>query len=114
MSDTAVVEGTDELFETLDADEWKEHGGGGSAERGLYTTVLASFASSGERYATISMERGRFAGKKPTSVATALKNAKDSKSAPDGVDKIKVTSRSENKEKGVKGAVFMENTAVPA
>jgi len=112
MSDTAVAPASESLFETLEADEWAAQGGGGAAERGLYTTVIGQFAESGKRYATISLDRGRFAGKKPTSVATALKNAVNSKNAPKGTDKIKITSRSANKEKGVTAAVFMENTAV--
>jgi hypothetical protein len=110
MSDTVVD--TSDLFETLDADEWKEQGGGGSAERGLYSLVLTSFAASGKRYATISMEKGRFAGKKASSVATALKNTRDGKNPPEGVQTLKITSKGENAEKGIKGLVFLENTAV--
>jgi hypothetical protein len=105
---------TEQLFETVSADEWVELGGGGSAERGLYTRVLVSFQTSGERYAKIPMDRGLFAGKKASSVATALKNSKDSKNAPDGLETIKISSRGENKEKGITGMVFLENTAVAA
>ena len=102
------------LFDTLDADEWKELGGGGSAERGLYSEVLKSFRDSGKRYARISTANGRFAGKKATSIATALKLTREGKNAPENVDSIKITSRGENPEKGVEGAVFLENTAVAA
>ena len=109
----AVDVSTEQLFETLDADQWREAGGGGAAERGLYTRVLTSFAGSQERYGQIPMNRGVFNGKKASSVATALKNAKDSKNAPDGLDTIKISSRGENAEKGIVGMVFLENTAVP-
>lgn len=108
MSTTELTD----LFEELDADEWKAQGGGGSTERGLYATVLTQFAQSGKQYAVISMARGRFAGKKASSVATALKNTKDAKNAPEGVEHIKITSKGENKEKGIDGAVFLENTSV--
>lgn len=105
---------TEQLFETVSADEWREMGGGGSAERGLYTRVLVSFHASGERYGRLPMDRGIFAGKKASSVATALKNSKDSKNAPDELAAIKISSRGENKEKGITGMVFLENTAVDA
>ena len=105
---------SESLFETLTSDEWKEEGGGGAAERGLYTRVLVDFANSGQRYARISMARGPFNGKKSSSVSTALKNAKDSKNAPDNVATIKISSRGENAEKGIEGVVFLENTAVEA
>lgn len=105
---------TEQLFETISADEWRDQGGGGAAERGLYTRVLTAFAQSGQRYARISMARGTFAGKKSSSVATALKNAKDSKNAPDGLETVKISSRGQNDEKGIEGVVFLENTAVAA
>ena len=100
------------LFEELSADQWKEQGGGGTAERGLYTTVLAQFVASGGKYAVISMARGKFAGKKASSVSTALKNAQGAKSAPEGSEHVKISSRGENAEKGIEGAVFLENTAI--
>ena len=103
---------TENLFEEISADEWREEGGGGSAERGLYTKVLTAFHTGGKRYARIPMNRGVFNGKKSSSVATALKNAKDSKNAPDGLDTIKVSSRGANDDKGIVGMVFLENTAV--
>lgn len=103
---------TEQLFEALTPDAWREAGGGGAAERGLYTRVLTGFAASNQRYAQIPMNRGVFNGKKASSVATALKNAKDSKNAPDGLDTIKVSSRGENAEKGITGMVFLENVAV--
>jgi hypothetical protein len=100
------------LFEEISADEWRTEGGGGSAERGLYTKVLVAFHTGGKRYARIPMNRGVFNGKKSSSVATALKNAKDAKSAPEGLDSIKVSSRGQNDDKGIVGMVFLENTAV--
>jgi len=109
MSEAAVSES---LFETVDADEWREKGGGGSVERGLYSSVLTQFVASGRRYAIIPMDKGRFAGRKSSSVATALKNTIDSKNAPEGVAGVKVTSKSENAEKNIVGAVFLENTAI--
>jgi hypothetical protein len=110
---TTEVEDTG-LFEELSADEWKEQGGGGSTERGLYGKVLTQFAASGRKYAVISMAKGRFAGKKASSVATALKNTKDGKNAPEGVEHVKITSKGDNKEKGIDGAVFLENTSIEA
>jgi len=101
-----------DYFQPLTADEWQEQGGVGNTERGLYGTVLSEFVGSGQRYAVISMARGKFAGKKASSVATALKTTRDGKSAPDGVEGIKVKSRAANTEKGIEGAVFLENTAV--
>jgi hypothetical protein len=109
----AAVE-IEQLFEAVSADEWREMGGGGSAERGLYTRVLVTFQGSGERYARLPMDRGIFAGKKASSVATALKNSKDSKNAPDNLETIKISSRGENVAKGITGMVFLENTAADA
>ena len=105
---------SESYFEPLSADEWKEQGGVGNTERGLYGTVLTEFANSGQRYAVISMSRGKFSGKKASSVATALKTTRDGKNAPENVGTIKVKSRAENAEKGIEGAVFLENTAVEA
>lgn len=104
----------DQIFETLSADEWKEAGGGGSAERGLYSQILLDFVASGQRYAMIKTDAGRFAGKQASSISTALKNARDGKNAPDSVGTVKVSSRGGNKEKGEGGTVFLENTAVEA
>jgi hypothetical protein len=109
MSDTAVAS---DLFTPLTEDQWAAEGASGAAERGLYGLVLTSFAASGQRHAMITTDRGRFAGKKAQSVATALKNTQNGKNAPEGVGHIKITSRGENKEKGVKGAIFLENPNV--
>lgn len=100
--------------EPLTADEWTSEGGAGTAARGLYSQVLVYVRDSGQRYHRIPMDRGPFAGKKPASVATALKNAQKAKNAPTGVDEdtIKITSRGANEEKGTKGVVYIENTAV--
>ena len=100
--------------ETLTEDEWKSEGGAGSAARGLYAQVLVYVRDSGVRYHRIPMDRGPFAGKKAASVATALKNTQKGKNAPSGTDEdsLKVTSKGANEEKGTKGVVFIENTAV--
>lgn len=101
-----------ELFDTLTPDEWKEQGGVGNTERGLYPEVLKQFIASGERYAVISMARGRFSGKKAASVAQSLKTTRDGKNAEDGWSNVTVKSRAENEGKGVEGAVFLENTSL--
>lgn len=100
--------------ETLSKDEWASEGGGGSAAKGLYTQVLVYVRDSGVRYHRIPMDRGPFEGKKPASVATALKNAQNAKNAPTGVDQdtIKVSSKGANEKTGTKGIVYIENTAV--
>jgi len=100
--------------ETLSQDEWNESGGGGAAERGLYARVLEYVRDSGQRFHRISVESGPFAGKKPSSIATALKNARDGKNAPEGVDKIQISSQGPSEKKGTKGAVFLENEAIAA
>jgi hypothetical protein len=111
MSETAQ----ENLFtEPMTAEEWSSEGGGGSAARGQYTKVLTFIRDSGKRYHRIPLDRGPFAGKKSASVGTALKNAQRAKNAPEGIgeDVIKVTARSANEEKGVTGAIYVENTAV--
>jgi hypothetical protein len=94
-----------DLFTTVDSkEEWQAEGGGAQAEKGMYVKLLEQYIATGKRYATISTEDGAFAGKKTQSVATAIKQARDGKSAPEGADSVKVNS------KGSK--VFLENTAV--
>jgi hypothetical protein len=88
------------VFEPMTQDEWVEAGAGASAAKGEYATILSQFAESGSQFARIPTETGRFAGKKASSVSTALKNARDSKSAPEGVAGIKVTSKN--------GIVYLE------
>ncbi len=110
----AVDVGTEQLFETLSQDEWNEAGGGGSVERGKYLNLLVAFAQSGQRFARIPTDRGPFAGKQASSISTALKNARDGKSAPDNVATVKISSKGGDKEKGALGTVFLENTAVEA
>jgi hypothetical protein len=105
---------SEQIFEVLSPEEWKDEGGGGSAERGLYSQILATFVESEQRYAKISTEAGRFAGKQASTIATALKNARDGKNAADALQTVKVSSRGGNKEKGTTGTVFLENTAVEA
>lgn len=113
------------LFETLSQEEWVEQGGGGAAERGIYTTALLQVVNSGERYFRIPTDRGPFQGKKASSVATALKNARDAKSAPAEIARtvgegentkpaIRITSQGGNKENGSPGVVFIENLLVGA
>lgn len=111
VSDTAV---SNAFTETLTADEWVESGGGGALRHGIYSQVLEYVRDSGIRYHRIPMDRGPFAGKKASSVSTALKQARDGKNAPKGVDKIDISSQGVNEKKGTKGVVFLENTAVPA
>ena len=98
--------------EPLTQDEWVDEGGAGSAERGVYAQVLMYVRDSNQRYHRIPMDRGPFAGKVASSVATALKNARDGKSAPENVGHIKITSKGANEKSGSKGVVFLENTAV--
>jgi len=110
-----VAPEVDNLFETLSQDEWVEQGGGGSAERGIYSKVLEAFVNRGERYGRIPMDRGAFAGKNASSVATALKSAQEgtkTQAAPESFAAIKISSKGGNAEKGTKGVVFLENTAV--
>lgn len=98
--------------EALTQDEWSSEGGGGSAERGVYAQVLIYVRDSGVRYHRIPMDRGPFAGKKAQSVAASLKSAQSGKNAPENVDALKITSKGANEEKGTKGVVYIENTAV--
>lgn len=100
---------TEMVFEPLSQEEWTEAGAGASAEKGEYLKILVGFNDSGQRYAVIrtdSEHNGRFAGRKASSISTALKNARDSKNAPEAVASIKVTSK--------KGNVYLENEAVAA
>lgn len=102
------------LFETLTADEFAAEGGSGSAERGIYTQVLEQFVASGEQYAKLPMDRGPFKGKKAASVSTSLKGARDGKNADEKFGTVKISSRGGNAEKGIPGAVYLENSAVGA
>jgi hypothetical protein len=111
---TDMAEENGDLFETLDADQWREQGGVGNTERGLYGRVLEAFVRSGSRYAVISMNKGRFAGKKASSVSTALKTTLNGKNAPEGSDQVKVSSRAGKEDGSVEGAVFLENHGVEA
>ena len=97
---------SESVFEVLSDEEWTESGAGATAEKGEYGRILAAFAASGQRYAKISTEAGRFAGRKASSITTALKNARDAKSAPDGLEGIRVSSKN--------NMVFLENSAVAA
>jgi hypothetical protein len=93
-----------ELFAVKTKDEWREAGGGAQAEKGLYAQLLEQFIATGERYAEISVENGHFAGKKTQSVSTAIKQARDAKTAPEGAQSVKVNSKG--------SSVFLENTAI--
>lgn len=104
------------VFETLTREEWVEQGAGSSARKGEYGTILVDFAGSGQRYARINTAadgNGRFAGKKASAVATALKQARDGKNAPAEVETIQISSKSEKGADGI-GVVFLENTSVDA
>jgi hypothetical protein len=104
-----------QLFETLTAEEYKEQGGGGAAGRGTYAGLLIAFAQTGERFARITTaDGGIMPGKKASSIATALKNAKKSDNAPSIVKQISVTSRGAKEGDGPNslGVVFLENEAV--
>jgi hypothetical protein len=92
------------VFEVLSDEEWTEAGAGNSAEKGEYGRILSAFADSGQRFAKIPTDKGRFNGRKASSITTALKNARDSKSAPEAVAKIKVTSKN--------SIVYLENEAL--
>jgi len=123
--DTIVVEGNDapngqgenrmsNLFETITPEQWNESGAGRQAEKGLYTQLLEAVAEGGERYAQINTAKdsgGRFAGKKASAVATALKNARDGKNAPDQIQKIQISSKTVKGSEGL-GMVYLENEAV--
>lgn len=104
------------VFETLSREEWVNMGAGSSARKGEYGEILVELANSGQRYALINTDAtngGRFGGRKASAVATALKQARDSKNAPAGVDKIQISSKSEKGADGI-GLVFLENEAVEA
>lgn len=98
------------MFETLDSEAWAEAGAPGTVSRGQYGQILVDFANAGVRYAKIGLGEGTpLAGKSASTIATALKNARDSKNAPEGVgDNIKISGREKLQ------AVFLENTDVAA
>lgn len=89
--------------EALSQEEWNE-AGAASTNRGAYRSVLESFANAGIRFARIPAEQ--LEGRKTASVVTALKQALDSKDAPDAFEHIKISSK--------KGAVYLLNEAVTA
>jgi len=95
---------SDFVFETLSEDEWKESGAGLSAEKGEYARILQSFVEAGAKHARIPTDSGRFSGKKASTITTALKNARDAKNAPDGLDVVEVSSKN--------GAVYLRNKSV--
>jgi hypothetical protein len=93
------------LFQTVERDAWRAAGGGAQAEKGLYVQLLTDFIETGERYGVIPTENGHFAGKKPASITTALKQARSNEKAPAGAKEVNVNSKG--------GVIFLENTAVP-
>ena len=104
------------LFETISKDEWVESGAGRQAEKGLYTQVLEAVVETGQRYAQINTAKdsgGRFAGKKASAVATALKNARDGKNAPESVQNIQISSKTVKGSEGL-GMVYLENENIAA
>lgn len=102
------------VFETISGDEFASSGAGQSAEKGEHLQILTNFAETGERYGIIRLvdEEGnavpgaRFAGRKASTIATALKQAANSKDAPESVAGVKVMSK--------KGNVYLMNEAVEA
>ena len=112
MSTTEQTVDFSDAFEVIDKETWEQEGGAGAAERGLYAGILTSFAAKGARHARLVIGQGRWAGKKASSVATALKNTKDGKNAPAGVGHLKITSKGDNAEKGIPGVVYLENPQV--
>lgn len=103
-----------DIFQPVSEEEWSELGGNGQAAKGMYVGILKSFLDSGLRTATISVTTGRFAGKKASSVATALKTARDGKNAPTDIAGIEVTSKGPSKDGSQPGLVFLKNPAVEA
>jgi len=102
------------LFETITPEQWAESGAGRQAEKGLYTQVLEAVVETGQRFAQINTANGsgnRFAGKKASAVATALKNARDGKNAPESIQKIQISSKTVKGSEGL-GMVYLENEAV--
>lgn len=100
---------SDLVFEPMTAEDWTESGAGAQARKGEYGQILVSFADSGQRYARINTAKdsgGRFAGKKASSVSTALKSARDSKNAPEAIAQIEISGRGDT--------VYLENKAVEA
>lgn len=95
------------IFESMSEEEWAEAGAAASAEKGIYGKLLTAFAQSGQRFARISTQTGQFAGKQASSISTALKNARDGKNAPEGVQHVKVSSRTDKESKV--GTVYLEN-----
>lgn len=91
------------VFEVLTEEQWDESGAGTAAEKGFYAQVLTEFAAAGVKYATISTESGKFKGRKASALSTSLKQARDSKNAPDGVSGIEIRAK--------KNAVYLHNTA---
>ena len=101
-----------DVFEPVSEEEWASLGGNGQAAKGMYVGILKSFLDSGHRTATISVTKGRFQGKKASSVATALKTARDGKNAPKEISEIEVTSKGPSKDGNTPGLVFLKNPAV--
>ena len=95
------------VLESMSEEEWAEAGAAASAEKGIYGRILTAFANGGQRFARISTQTGQFAGKQASSVSTALKNARDGKNAPEGVQHIKVSSRTDKETKV--GTIYLEN-----
>lgn len=100
------------VFEAVNEEEWTALGGNGQAAKGMYVGILASFLASELPFATISVTKGQFAGKKASSVATALKTARDGKNAPKEIQNIEVTSKGPSKDGNTPGLVFLKNPAV--
>ena len=95
-------------LEFMSDEEWQEVGAQ-SARKGEYRGLLQALIDSGRPYARISTAAdsgGRFAGAKPASVVTALKQATKADGVPEEFKNIEVSSK--------KGVVYLKNTAAAA
>lgn len=102
------------VFESISAEDFAASGAGSTAEKGEGLRILTDFADTGERYGIIRLvdaegaplPGARFAGRKASTVATSLKQALNSKDAPESIAQVKVMSK--------KGNVYLLNEAVDA
>ena len=91
------------VFEVLTEEQWDESGAGTAAEKGFYAEVLQEFVAAGVKYATIPTDSGKFKGRKASALSTSLKQARDSKNAPENVGTVEIRAK--------KNAVYLHNTA---
>lgn len=101
------------VVETISAEDFAASGAGTSAQKGEWLQALQDFANTGERFGIIRLvdaegnpiPGARFAGRKASTISTALRAAAEHKNAPEDVAQIKVMSK--------KGNVYLLNEAVP-